>query len=76
MSINCVTKIRRSALTLFELLIAQRDAVRVRKLADSVGLASGTGFVTLDVVAREEDTIALDDFTGFQKRDNADDDLL
>ena len=66
----------RNGLTLFEVLITKRNAVRVRKLADSIGLASGTGLVALDVVARQENTIARDDFTGFQKRDIADDDLL
>ena len=62
--------------TLFKVLIAKCDTICVWKLADGIGLASGTRLVAFDVVARQEDTIARDNFTRLQKRDIADDDLL
>ena len=37
----------------------------VGRLLDRVGLASGAGFITLDVVSRNKNTIDRNYFTGF-----------
>ena len=58
------------------MLVTERDAIRVRELADSVGLASSTGLVALNVVARQENTVARDNLARFQQRNIANDDLL
>ena len=47
-----------------------------RKLLDSVRLACSARFVAFDVVTREEDAVAGNDFTWFEKCDVTDDDVL
>lgn len=48
----------------------------VRDFLDSVGFSRSARLVTFDIMTREEDTIARDDFTGFQKCDISNKDFL
>jgi len=58
-----VSKARVLALKL-RFLMKLEDFV-VGRLLDRVGLASGAGFITLDVVSRNKNTIDRNYFTGF-----------
>jgi len=60
-----VPEARVLALTLRFLM--ELDDLVVGRLLDRVGLASGAGFVALDVVSRNKNTIDRDYFTGFQQ---------
>ena len=50
--------------------------VLVADLPNSVGLASSTALVALDIVTRERNAIARNDFSGFKKRNVANDQIL
>lgn len=52
------------------------DAVFVGELLDQVGFTSGAGFIALDVVAAQKDTIDGDDLSGFENADITDDNVL
>ena len=62
----------------YGILNALVDVVTIveRDLLDEVSLASSTGLVTLDVVTREEDTIARKDLTRLEHSNVADDDVF
>jgi len=51
-------------------------AILIRVFLDGVRFTSSAGFVTSHVVAVEEDTIAGNDFTWFQKSDIANHNFL
>jgi hypothetical protein len=50
--------------------------VFVRGFADGIGFTSGTGLVAANVVARKEDTVDGDDFSGFDEEDVTDEDIV
>ena len=50
-------------------LLPERDAIFVADLFDGIQLSSCTGFVTLDIVAGNEDTVTGNDLTGFEEGD-------
>ena len=57
-------------------LIVHGAVVFVADLPDGIGFTGGTGLVALDVVALQADTIARDDFAGFNQGDVTDDDVM
>ena len=57
-------------------LLPEGNALVVGNLFDSIGLSSCAGFVTLDVVTRNEDAVAGDDLTGLKEGDVTDKQFL
>lgn len=56
--------------------VALLDAFLVRSLFDQVGFTGGTGFVALDIVTTEEDSIDGQDFTSLDDTNVTDHDVL
>ena len=57
-------------------VVSLGDTVFVGVLFDQVGFTSGTGFVALDIVAAQKDTVNRNNLSGFKNADVTDDNVL